>query len=299
MRITFLSLSLISAAGVLPGQASPRLEFEVATVKSSPPINGFVRIGSRLGPGTSDPSRVNYQMSSLKNLLMTAYGVKNFQINGPSWLDTERFDVVATVPPGTTKEQVNIMLQNLLADRFKITLHHETKDAPLYELTVGKNGSKLKPYVADPSAPTALPPGGGPPPMGKDGFPVAPPGALIMMMSPKGRRIAASKQPMSGLINVLAQELGSPVLDKTGLTGEFDYTLEFMPEGGGGLPGLPLPPPPPGGGPPPGAGGTADGVEAPALIPAVQDQLGLKLEKKRGPLDILVIDHAEKVPTEN
>lgn len=302
MRITILSVGMFVAAGALFGQAAPRLEFEVATVKPSPPINGFIRIGPRLGPGTADPSRVNYQLASLKYLLQIAYGVKNFQITGPGWLDSERYDVVATVPPGATKEQVNVMLQNLLADRFQLTLHHETKDASLYELTVGKNGPKLKPFVADTAAPAALPqPGGGPLPMGKDGNPVVPPGATLMMMSPKGRRVVASKQTIAGLINVLASELNSPIVDKTGLTGEFDYSLEFLPEGGGGLPGLPPPPPPP-----PGAGGAqvpgaspADNIEAPILLVAVQDQLGLKLEKKRGPLDILVIDHAEKVPTAN
>jgi uncharacterized protein (TIGR03435 family) len=293
---------MLAAAGALFGQAAPRLEFEVATVKPSPPINGFVRIGPRLGPGTADPSRVSYQYLSLKNLLATAYDVKNFQITGPGWLDSEQYDVVATVPPGATKEQVNVMLQNLLADRFQLTLHHETKDAVLYELTVGKNGSKLKPFVADSAAPATLPPpGGGPLPMGKDGIPVVPPGATLMMMSPKGRRVVARKQSIAGLINVLASELNSPILDKTGLTGAFDYSLEFMPEGGGALPGLPPPPPPPPGVAGPQAPGTtpADNIEAPTLLAAVQDQLGLKLEKKRGPLDILVIDHAEKVPTEN
>ncbi len=296
---------MLSAAGALFGQPAPRLEFEVATVKPSPPINGFIRIGPRLGPGTADPSRVNYQLASLKYLLQIAYGVKNFQITGPGWLDSERYDIVATVPPGSTKEQVNVMLQNLLADRFHLTLHHETKDAVLYELTVGKNGSKLKPFAADSAAPATLPPpGGGPLPMGKDGLPVVPPGATLMMMSPKGRRVVASKQPISGLINVLASELNSPVVDKTGLTGEFDYSLEFMPEGGGvlpGLAGLPAPPPPPSGVAGPQAPGAtpADNIDAPPLLAAVQDQLGLKLEKKRGPLDILVIDHAEKVPTEN
>ncbi len=306
MRIAILSVVVLSAASLF-GQAAARLEFEVATVKPSPPINGFITVGPRLGPGTSDPSRVNYKFSSLKSLLATAYDVKNFQITGPGWLDTERYDVVATVAPGSTKEQVNEMLQNLLSERFQLTLHHETKDASLYELTVGKNGPKLKKFVAGPDAPAALPPPGSPLPMGKDGFPVVPPGATLMMMSPKGQRVVASKQPISRLVNLLESALNSPVLDKTGLTGEFDYTLEFMPEGGGilpGLAGLPPPPPPPpaaptGAGGPPAPGVPGDNIDAPPLLAAVQDQLGLKLEKKRGPLDILVIDHAEKVPTEN
>jgi uncharacterized protein (TIGR03435 family) len=262
-------------------------------------MTGAIRLNTRTGPGTADPSRVNYQYASLKNLLMNAYGVKNFQVVGPDWLDTERFDVVATLAPGTTKEQVAIMLQNLLADRFKVTLHHETKELPVYDLVIGKNGSKLKPYVNDPAAPQPGPLTPGPLQMDKNGFPVIPPGALVMMMSPKGRRVSASKQPMSNLVNMLSGELGRTVIDKTGLTGEFDYTLEFLPESGAGLlGGLPPPPPAPPGGPAPGPG-AIDNAEAPSLFSAVQDQLGLKLEQKRGPVDLLVIDHAEKVPTAN
>jgi len=315
MRTAILSLGLLSLAGRLLGQATPRLEFEVASVKPADlPTGGFISLGPRTGPGTSDPSRVNYRLATLKGLLMTAYDVKTYQVIGPSWLDTERFDIVATVPPGATKEQVNIMLQNLLADRFKVTLHHETKELPLFELTVGKNGSKLKPFVADPSAPAPIQPGGpppgplGPPQIGKDGFPALSPGGMVVMMMPGRQRIKASKQTVSQLANSLSNQLGRTVVDKTGLIGEFDYTLEFSSEGlsgsgpfGGGLGGLPPPPPPgpPGGAAVPTPPGPTDNAEAPTLISAIQDQLGLKLEQKKGPLDLLVIDRAEKVPTAN
>ena len=94
------------------------------------------------GPGSNDPGRIHYPYMSLKNILMNAYDVKNFQIVGPGWLDTERFDITATMPPATTKEQFRVMLQNLLAERFKMTVHRETKELPMYSLVVAKGGRK-------------------------------------------------------------------------------------------------------------------------------------------------------------
>jgi uncharacterized protein (TIGR03435 family) len=95
-----------------------------------------VRDAVRGGPGTPDPSQVAYTNLRLKDLLLTAYGLRSYQIAGPDWLDTERYDVIANIPPGATKEQFPLMPQDLLLERFKISLHHETKDLPLYELVV-------------------------------------------------------------------------------------------------------------------------------------------------------------------
>ena len=89
----------------------------------------------------------------MKNVLTNAYGVKGFQISGPGWLDSERYDIVAKLPRGATKAEFMVMLQNLLAERFKLTLHREKKDLPMYALVVGKNGPKLKESVEDPAAP--------------------------------------------------------------------------------------------------------------------------------------------------
>jgi uncharacterized protein (TIGR03435 family) len=193
-----------------------------------------MRAGSHGGPGTSDPGQVTYNNVTLKNLLMTAYGVKIYQISGPGWLDTERYDILAKLPPDATKEQFALMLQNLLAARFKMTLHHETKNLPLYELVVAKNGPKLKQSVDDPNAP----PPGTMPAMGKDGVPKMPPSGAMMTGMNGSFRMGANKQSMSNLAEMLTNQVGSPVVDKTGLTGEYDYTLEFSPEGlpGGGMP---------------------------------------------------------------
>ena len=252
---------VLLACSAVIGLAADGPEFDVASVKPAAPMTPGtgVRVGSRGGPGTSDPSQVTYENLSLKNLITTAYGVKTYQISGPGWLDTERYDIIAKMPPDTTKEQFALMLQNLLAERFRLTLHHETKDLPLYELVVAKNGPKLKPWAQDPNAPP--PPVSGapftPPPVGKDGRPILPPGAerLTMRASATPRMtMTASKQSLPQLGALLANQLGRPVIDKTGLTGDYDYTLEFSPEGlaRGMLAGLPPPPPPPAGagGPP-------------------------------------------------
>src|SRR5439155_23026348 len=125
---------------------SPREEFEVAAVKPfTPNPNGWA-VRTAGGPGTSDPSRIRYLNLTFKSLLATAYGVENFMIAGPAWLD-ERWTIEATIRPGATKEQVNQMLQNLLLDRFKMTLHRETRTVRVYELTVVKKGPKLRELV--------------------------------------------------------------------------------------------------------------------------------------------------------
>src|SRR3954451_10262547 len=111
--------------------------FEVASVKPAPPQSGHMfRIGMSGGPGTPDPGRINFENVSLKNVIMRAYNVKGYQISGPSWLDSERFDITAKVPAGATKEQFQLMLQNLLAERFKLQLHRESKQMPVYALVV-------------------------------------------------------------------------------------------------------------------------------------------------------------------
>lgn len=303
------ALFVLFACSAAIGQAADGPEFEVASVKpAAPPSPGTgMRVMSRGGPGTDDPGQVTYTNLTLKNFIMTAYGVKTYQISGPVWLDTERYDIIAKIPPGTTKEQFALMLQNLLGERFKLSLHHETKDLPLYELVVAKNGPKLKPWVEDPNAPPPPSPGDAPRPMqmGKDGRPIVPPGAVMMSVSmtngAQRMRMTTSKQSLPRLAEMLANQLGRPVVDKTGLTGEYDYSLEFSPEGlgGGMLAGLPPPPPPPPGAGGPSTAGPASDQESPSLLTAVQEQLGLKLESKKGPLDLLVIDRADKTPTEN
>jgi uncharacterized protein (TIGR03435 family) len=241
------------------------------------------------------------------NLLQTAYEVERYQVTGPDWLDSERFDVVVTVPDGATKEQVKGMWQSLLADRFGVALHHDSKVFQVDELVVAKGGSKLKETDVDPNAaPGALPPAGppGPPKLDKNGFPqLAAPGLIMMMtMGPNGpnARMVAKAQTVAQLAKMIGNELNRPVVDKTGLAGKYDFTLEFAPEQGflKGPAGLGPPP----GGPPPGDVPQIPGASDPSGVPlagSLPQQLGLRLQPTKAPLDVLVIDKANKVPSEN
>jgi uncharacterized protein (TIGR03435 family) len=130
-------LSIGIAAGAF-GQT-----FEVASVKSAViPATGGVYFGpARGGPGTSDPEQITWSYARIIDMLMTAYDVKTFQISGPSWISSERYNIVAKVPEKSTREQVNMMWQSLLAERFGVVLHHESKEFQVEELVVGKDGT--------------------------------------------------------------------------------------------------------------------------------------------------------------
>ncbi|HWC97069.1 MAG TPA: TIGR03435 family protein [Candidatus Sulfopaludibacter sp.] len=339
MRRTILGacLSIAACGAVLAQSSDNQLTFEVASIKPAEPMTGGrMMIGSRGGPGSADPGHLTYNNVSLKNLLTNAYGVRGYQITGPSWLDGERFDIVAKLPEGTTKDQVKIMLQNLLKERFGLAVHHETKDLPMYALVVGKGGSKMKESPEDPPAPAAVT--GGPndataakapePPdvgkmmgkvvMGPDGT-IKLPAAMMartgcmnmMMMSPSGPKshLQCSKQTMSAFVDQLSNQMDKPVNDMTGLKAKYDFTLDFLPDenGMGKMPMMPA-----GGGAVafahdvergpgsgPGRGEQAEQVAVPPLPAALQEQLGLKLEQKKGPVDIIVVDKMQKTPTEN
>ena len=325
-----IGLALLPAGAALAQTAADPTTFEVASVKpAAPQTPGRMMVGMRGGPGTPAPGQVTLTNVTQKMLLARAYGVQDYQISGPGWLESERYDIVAKVPKGATKEQFQAMLQNLLAERFKLTLHHETKELPQYALVVAKNGPKLKESAPPPAAegtaakdgagpdggpPPGPGPGFGPPPgpppgeggmprmqMGKDGFPKLPPdagrGGIMMMMMNGRARLMGTGQPISRLADVLARQLGRPVTDKTGLASTYDFTLDFDPEGSIGGRGM-MPPPPHEGGPD-GPGVSAPETESAGLFTALQEQLGLKLEQKKGPLDLLVVDHSEKAPVEN
>jgi uncharacterized protein (TIGR03435 family) len=145
-KISSWSLAWIWAiAGVAVAQTPNRqLTFEVASVKRALPADDVRSPHVSGGPGTDDPGRINYDYIAMKSLLIRALGVKDNRITGTGWLDGEHYDIVATIPAGATKENVSLMLRNLLETRFGLSFHHETKDLPAYEMTVARNGSKLK-----------------------------------------------------------------------------------------------------------------------------------------------------------
>ena len=271
------------------GGAAPA--FEAASVKSSPPgsTNG-IRMRGPLsgGPGTSDPGLLRCMNCTLADVVVKAYDIEKYQLSGPDWLDTELL-ITAKVPAGATKEQFRLMLQNLLTERFKLALHREKKDVPGYALVVGKDGPKLKESVE--AEPAQAPQGDRPKiTLDKNLFPVIPPGypASGIITLRNGDALfstGAGKASMEQLALELTRQLSQPVADATGLKGKYDFVLYWALE-------LPTPPAAPGGELP------VASTPLPTLSDALQ-KLGLKVERKRVPADVLVIDHIEKVPTEN
>ncbi len=291
MKSIFICLSMAACFAQQP-------EFEVATVKpSAPQPMGRMMMGTRGGPGSDDPSRYSCSNCSLMMLLTQAYAVQRSQISGPPLLDSEHFDVAAKVPPGTTTEQFRQMIQSLLAERFQLKLHRETKEMPIYELEVAKGGPKLKESAAaPPDAAQAAP--GQPLRSDKDGYPILPRGRGSMMaMAPGRARLQGEQETMDQLAARLSMMVGRPVRNGTGLTGKYDFVLSFAPDVSMMNMGMPKPPPDADGrGPGPAAPGDDS---APSIFTALQEQLGLKLEQKKGPVELLVVDHVEKTPAEN
>lgn len=306
MRRALLCVGIaVFACAIAFGQATEGLTFEVASVKPAAPpaADGRMFFGGRGGPGTPDPGQITWTNATLKTLLTIAYDVKNYQVNGPAWLDTERYDIIAKVPEGATKEQVNVMWQNLLRERFGMVVHHDSKEFQVDELQVAKGGSKLKETTLDPNAPPPPPPTGppGPPKLDKNGFPEMNGPGLMMLIQvgatggPVGHMVARA-QPLSQLVTTLGNQLNRPVVDKTGLTGKYDFNLEYTPDMSR------MPPPPLGlAGPGPAPGAPGDNASEPGsnLAAAIQQQLGLRLVGSKAKLDVVVVDKAERVPTEN
>lgn len=278
--------------------------FEVASVKVSAPFTPGRGQVIR-GCGKPDPAMVHCTGTTLKILLMRAYDVKQYQIQGPDWLNTENYDLMAKVPEGVPADKVPAMLQALLAERFGVKVHKETRVLPAYELSVGK-GPKMKevdvaklPGIPEPGSafPPPPPPGGrgsGPPPVSS-----MPVGAVMMMFGPNGTRIVRGNMTMEQFSNYLSNSVSRPVLDDTGLKGTYEIELSYLADETDGMmiPG--------GGGGRAMDGGGREGpplqdASAPTatLSQAVQT-LGLKLEAKKAPVDMIVIDSANKVPTEN
>jgi uncharacterized protein (TIGR03435 family) len=281
MRV-WLNLALVLCCHAL-GQAQEKPKFDAATIKPfTRNANGRTySLRTDGGPGTPDPGRIKYTNLTLKSLVTTAYGLKSYQVIGPSWIDTDagRFVIEAVIHPGATKEQVNEMLQNLLIERFLMEAHREVQERPLYELVLAQNGPKLK----DPGSerPAQVP--GIAWLTGKDGFlwfPIGTAGA-IGIKTDGGFRIIGGGQTLSNLADTLSDHASRPVIEKSGSLVRYDYNLDFATDLG----------------PATALGGPSDA--AADLVGAVSRQLGIRMEPKVGPIEMLVIDHLNKAPTEN
>jgi len=270
----------VTAACPFLGQPDGTLTFEVASIKPSDPRAG----GLMPPPSPLTGSEWRVSNITVKDLVMAAYNVRDFQVSGgPAWISTARYEIAAKAPRAANadplpsdsrqwtddqrqilQEQQRLRIQALLASRFHLEMHRESKDEPLYALVVGKNGSKLRKTT--------------------EGSPDA--GRMRI-----GRGVLTGRGvPLQVLTDLLSIQLGRPVRDQTGLKGKYDIDLEWTPDPALGT--GPLNRPPPGVSVPP---ANPDG---PSLFAAVEEQLGLRLESQKGPVETIVIDRVEK-PSEN
>jgi uncharacterized protein (TIGR03435 family) len=228
-------------------------EFEVATLKSSPPAQGNTIVIN--GLGTFRNGRLTFANASLSDLLKYAYHMtSDEQLAGPGWITSKavRFDIEALAPLDTPRDQLAVMLQALLAERLKLVVHHEQRELRYLSLSPGKEGSKMRSAQE--------------PPLPDTGYNVA-------------GRVVRNHMSMAQLALLIARFEHQPVIDGTGLDGFYEVKLEWVPSDLSAQP-------------------ATDAAPGPSIFSAVQSQLGLRLEARKGPLDVLVVDNALQVPVE-
>ncbi len=317
-------LCFLLAAGAVSAQSAP-LAFEVATVKPSAPLDPAMLRGGKGHIGTRiDAARVDIGTATLFRLICTAYRLKPYQLSAPDWIKNATFDIQAKIPDGVGADKVPEMLQTLLVDRFGLKLHHDSKEQSVYALVVLPGGAKMEHSAPEP--PAAPPAAGTPPPMemavptiqgdvklsrGEKGITVEMPGGEIagkIRVTPpapnnKGMPMRIHLESSGTTMKTFAEMLSvgvvdRPVVDKTGLTGAYEVAIDLSEDDAmnaakaavmnGPMGALVNIMPPPGLSDPSGS----------ALSSSLRN-LGLKLEPTRLPLDLLVVDHIEKTPTEN
>jgi uncharacterized protein (TIGR03435 family) len=266
---------VVSAASKVPA-------YEVASIKPD-------KSGTNMTMFRTTPVGFSATNVPLKMLIQDAYGVEDNQILGaPGWVGSARYDIEAKVSSSDTDalhdlspDQRKLMLRPLLADRFQLKVHTEVRDLPILALVIAKGGPKLHEAKRGDTYPNGI-----------KGFDGEPGGPGLMHMGPG--QLTAQGLPMSSVAQLLSQQLRRTVQDKTGLTGKYDFTLQWTPDVGGSpmMKGPDAGQQGPGGPPPP----TDNG--GPSIFTAIQEQLGLKLESQKGPVDVLVIDHVE-MPSAN
>ena len=316
-------------------ESANNLTFDVASVRPSPPLDmqklqADMQAGKMPNFGMHiNGLRAEYNYLTLKELISVAYKVKPFQVTGPSWLATEHFDIVAKMPEGSKKEDAPAMLQALLVERFKLEVHRETQEHPVLALLVGKGGPKMKESPGD-APPLDLDAPLKPGEMQMD----TPDGPARMTVDPKGGgatmnmgtkgiikygmdqqtmmlQMTSSKTTMTALADMLTQMMtqmgggsGRQVLDMTGLKGNYEVSLEFsladmvaaaraqgldVPSGAAGA----------GASQKEGIAQASDPGGGGSTIYRSVESLGLKLDQRKAPVEQIIVDSAEKTPTEN
>lgn len=243
MMRRLLGFVLISVAAGFAQTAAPAA-FEAAAIKPSPEGGGIHY--------SSGNGRVSMKNMSVRGIIQTAYKVTESQVSGPSWIDKTYYSIEAKADSRAQDAELMRMVQALLADRFKLVLHHEQKMVPGYAVVVAKGGIKMKPVEGDKTSSHG-----------------------------EGNKIIADRQDMAGIIRIVERTLGQPVVDETKLKGGYAFVLEFerRPR-------------------PADSDATAGPLEAPSLFTALSQQLGLKLEPRKLPVEMLFVDRVEH-PSDN
>ena len=282
MRHGFVTGLLLVVAGGAYAQAP--LTFDAASVKRNMTNGaGQPRIVAVSG------GRLTAPFATAKELVQAAYGMEpNQVVGGPDWMERDRFEVSAILPPGTSAADAPMLLQRLLAERFSLAAHQEKRELPAYVLTaVGKLGPDLAPAGPECKAlkaPAGLPAPPPPPP------PLAGQGPMTMLNQPPGSKcgnvmfsgfFSMRAVPMVTFVTNLSRQIRMPIIDRTALTGPYDIDLNFLPDTGPMM-----------------FNGTAINADAPSLQTAVREQLGLRLDSARAPIDVVVIDRV-MAPSEN
>ena len=255
-------------------QVNSSLRFEVASVKLSPsPGPGEVmHMGCHGGPGTTDPGLFVCTHTTITNLIQYAFHLLPYQLAVEWSPDDAMYEIAANVPPATTKEELRVMLQNLVIDRFKLAFHYGKKEMPVRCLVVAKGGLKMREATSAAAKTETAPDNAAGP--AKTSTPTRIP--YSMTMKNERSTWTANGATIGGIVSMLALHLREPITDGTGLTGKYDFTLSWVEESG-----------------------AADLAIGPSLVEAVEEQLGLKLERRKGLADVFIIDHLEKIPIEN
>ena len=257
----------VTNAPALRAQAQPDLRFEVASVRRVEIVatdRGVPVFPVTGGIGTTDPRRITYRGTWLFNLIAEAFGVRADQITGPDWINKERYDIVANIPEGTTKDQFKVMLGNLLRDRFHLRFHMESKTTPVYALRVAKSGPKFKETTVKDGDETAR--AFGPP--DAQGFPSLPPNYHGIVGIPANGEMLTTVQGVliADFARWIETSARRPVIDETGLLGRYDFKIRFEWLRPGPI----------------NAAVASD--PSPNIFAAVEGQLGLKLESSTSAL---------------
>jgi bla regulator protein blaR1 len=260
---------LAAAACVAFGQPAALPRFEVVSIKPNAQAGSDIQGNGdvRFLPG----GRLSTERASLRYIIQNAYGVKPFQlIGGPGWIDSAHYDIDAKAPTDARPAEMRLMMQAMLEDRFQLKAHRESRELPVYELTAAKSGVKLEP------------------PKPEGCTPPRPCGRVLMTISGAGARLEGAQVPMAEFVRVLSNVLARTVVDKTGFSGLFDVRLDFAPDQTlGGLPA-------PAGSDDPRVPSIPADPNHPTIFTAMQQQLGIKVEAAKGPVEVIIIDRVER-----